>query len=75
MTCGESMRKARVEAGLSIVELSNLSGVSQSNICLLEHDHHSGVLSTIEMLADALGLSIDEYVGHEVVKRNGQAKD
>lgn len=70
MTCGESMRKAREAAGLSIVELSNLSGVSQSNICWLEHDHHSGVLTTIELLADALGLSIDEYVGHEV--KHGQ---
>lgn len=33
--------------------------------------HGGGQIDTIEILADALGLSIDEYVGHKVVTKHG----
>lgn len=60
------MRKLRQEAGLNIVELANLSTVSHVTITRLELDRGSPNLETIILLADALGLSIDEYVGHVV---------
>lgn len=67
MTQGEYMRKARKCAGLTIAQLSELSGISDAAICALERNvNRNGRIDTIEMLADALGLSIDEYVGHEV---------
>ena len=63
------MRMHRERAGLSQPELARLSGISQVTISALEKGRNSGGnLDTIELLADALGLSIDAYVGHKVVK-------
>lgn len=70
MTQGEYMRRARQQAGLTIVQLSELSGVTKKTITDLELGHVSyGRLDNIMLLADALGLSIDEYVGHKVMRR------
>ena len=61
MTRGEYMRKARMDAGLSIVRLAEISGIAQATISLLERKLlRGGWIDTIEILADALGLSIDE---------------
>ena len=72
MTRGETMRMHRERAGLSQYELSDLSGVTQKTIWALEHDKNNGSVTTVELLSDALGLSIDEYVGHKVVKYRGK---
>ena len=75
MTRGEIMRKWREKRGLSQCELAKLSGISQVTISALEIGRNSGGnLDTIELLADALGLSIDEYVGHEVIKHRERKK-
>ena len=69
MTRGETMRMWREKRGLSQIELARLSGISQVTISALEKGRNSGGnLDTLELLADALGLSIDEYVGHKVIK-------
>ena len=69
MTRGEIMRMHRERAGLSQCELAKLSGISQVTISALEKGRNSGGnLDTIEILADALGLSIDAYVGHKIIK-------
>ena len=73
MTRGEIMRKWREKRGLSQLELAELSGIHQVTISALEIGRNSGGnLDTIELLADALGLSIDAYVGHKVVKYRGK---
>lgn len=64
MTIGEAARKARVGKGFSIQELSDLSGVTLNSIYRLENDRNTPLISTVELLADALQMSIDEYVGH-----------
>lgn len=75
MTRGETMRKWREKRGLSQLELAELSGISQVTISALEKGRNSGGnLDTIELLADALGLSIDAYVGHEVIKHREREK-
>ena len=67
------MRMHRERAGLSQLELARLSGISQVTITALEKGRNSGGnLDTIELLSDALGLSIDAYVGHKVVKYKGK---
>ena len=68
MTRGEIMRMWREKRGLTQYELAELSGVTQRTICALEHDRNNGSVTTVELLADALGLSIDEYVGHKIIK-------
>ena len=63
------MRMHRERAGLSQYELAELSGIHQVTISALEKGRNSGGnLDTIELLADALGPSIDAYVGHKVAK-------
>lgn len=65
MTRGEYMRRARRNAELTIKQLAALSGVSANAIGSLERGRRiSGQYMTIEVLADALGLSVDEYTGH-----------
>ena len=69
------MRMWREKRGLSQLELAELSGIHQVTISALEIGRNSGGnLDTIELLADALGLSIDEYVGHEVIKHRERKK-
>ncbi len=69
------MRMWREKRGLTQPELAKLSGISQVTISALEIGRNSGGnLDTIELLADALGLSIDEYVGHKVVKYRERKK-
>ena len=74
MTRGEIMRMWREKRGLTQLELAELSGVTQRTICALEHDRNNGSVTTVELLSDALGLSIDEYVGHKVVKYRERKK-
>lgn len=64
MTVGEAMKKAREEAGLTVSNLSTLSGVATTNIYQYEKDINKPRVDTAEILADALGISIDEYIGH-----------
>lgn len=64
------MRLSREKKGLTIIQLSNASGIAVNTISSLERNNrYGGWLITVEILADTLGLSIDEYVGHKVVGR------
>lgn len=70
MTRGETMRAARERAGLSLRGLAKRAGVCYMTIKRTEDDETSCSLTTAELLADALGLSLDEYTGHKV-RRHG----
>lgn len=71
MTKGEYARRARERKYISIKELSSLSGVPKNTISRVEHDLVDPRLSTIELLAEALGVSIDEYVGYQIFPKKG----
>jgi transcriptional regulator with XRE-family HTH domain len=64
VTYGESARKARLNAGLTMKALGYLSGVDYRTIGRLERDEKLPLLHKIIAVADALGLTIDEYIGH-----------
>lgn len=68
LTQGQCMRRARERAGLKRCKLARLSGVASNTISNIEHDKRHGGIDTITILADALGISIDDYVGHKVKK-------
>lgn len=70
-TRGAAMMRARVKAGMSRDELAEISGVSLSAISNWERDKNAPSVDVLELVADALGLSIDEYVGHKVRRRIG----
>lgn len=61
----DAMREARERAGLTLRKLEEMSGVQFGTIARLEQGRNNGNIVTLELLADALGISVDEYVGHE----------
>jgi DNA-binding XRE family transcriptional regulator len=65
MTIGESMRKARKDAGMTLNELAEKSGWRSRQISTWERDRYQPRLNAVIDLADTLGISIDEYVGHK----------
>lgn len=69
MTTGEAMRAARKDAGLSQRKLAEAAGVRKNAICQYENDQHAPSLFAVIALADALGLTVDEYIGHRVKRR------
>ena len=62
---GMHMRQARIDAGMTLQELSSKAGIVHSTVSSLETGKRNPSLATVMLLANALGLSIDEYVGHE----------
>ena len=69
MTRGDYMRKARRDAGLTLRQLADASGVHFNTISRYERGLYQGCIDNIEILADTLGLTIDEYIGHERVEK------
>lgn len=66
MTIGEHMRAARERAGLTRDKLSRISGVSINTIGFAETNKCYTSIFNISCLADALKISIDEYIGRTV---------
>lgn len=66
LTTGDYMRRAREAAGLTQERLSDKAGISRGTLAKIECNNRQGTLNTIISLADVLGLSLDEYVGHQV---------
>lgn len=66
MSIGKAMADARVRAGLSQYRLAARSGVEQNYISQYERDKHVPSITNTVRLADALGISIDEYIGREI---------
>lgn len=66
MTIGKSMKAARERAGLTRRQLSERSGVHVLTIGKQERDESVPRLLNVIDLADSLGITIDEYIGHGV---------
>lgn len=66
---GKAMRTARQEKGLTMQELADKSGVSMWSIHDYERHNHEPRLYNLVCLADALGVTLDEYIGRETPRR------
>lgn len=67
---GEAARNARASRNLTLQQLADKSGVNINTIHRLERDKSLDVRYWVcESLADALDMSVDEYMGHEVVSK------
>jgi transcriptional regulator with XRE-family HTH domain len=66
VTIGEHMRKARERVGLSRRELGELTGIAENTILNAEHDLTNITVFNLICLADALKISIDEYIGRKI---------
>ncbi len=60
---GSHMRLIRRQAGLSQKALEKMAKVSTHTITLLENEKATSSIEVVAALADALGISIDEYIG------------
>lgn len=70
MNIAENMKNARKRIGYTQKELAKIAGVQVAIVCNLENGRTESRLSTIIKLADALGISIDEYIGRNAEKRD-----
>lgn len=66
----EVMKAARLDRGLTQNELSERSGIPLSTISSIERGRHTPTILVVEALADALKLSIDEYIGRKAPADN-----
>ena len=64
-TVGEAMREARTSRGVSVKALAKKAGMSMWTIYSYERDTSYPSLMAVWTLADALKISIDEYVGRK----------
>ena len=71
-TMGQSLRDEREKAHLSVAELSRLSGVPDSTLRRYEATFCSRVIENLCAMADVLGLTLDEIVGHEPVEKGAR---
>jgi transcriptional regulator with XRE-family HTH domain len=60
---GANMRRCREERGLTQKQLASRAGISDSTISTIENGRSSSTLFTVCALADALGISVPEYIG------------
>lgn len=67
-TPGEFMRHSREAAGFTLEELCKASGIGMSTLCNWEKGRGLPTITLAIRVADALGVSIDEYVGHKAKK-------
>lgn len=61
-------KEYREREGITIEELAEISGVNKNTIHKAENCCDCKI-STIEFIADALHISIDDYIGHKVIAR------
>jgi transcriptional regulator with XRE-family HTH domain len=62
-TVGKRLRAFRERAGLSQNQLAQLSGVTRTSIIFLENGRRQDITTqTAILLADALGISVDELI-------------
>jgi transcriptional regulator with XRE-family HTH domain len=62
VTIGERIKQARGEAGISQEALAHKAGVSLSTVTRLERNKHTGNLTTLRAVSDALEIPLGELV-------------
>ena len=65
----EAMWLARKNARLTIRELSQKSGVAKNTLWSWERGFSVPRIDSAVLVADVLGISVDEYIGHKVKRR------
>lgn len=72
LTTGEAMRQARESYGISQERLSKAAGLGRNAVNTYETDSSVPSIYAVIALADVLGISIDEYVGHTIKNNNAR---
>ena len=69
MTHAESMRLARERAGMTVKELTEKAHLGENTLGNWENGHCLPLIDSAVMVADVLGISVAEYIGHKVKRR------
>ena len=69
MIHAESMRLARERAGLTLKELTERAHLGENTLGNWENGHCLPRIDSAVMVADVLGISVAEYIGHKVKRR------
>lgn len=72
LTVGQSVRRERERAGLSVRELARRLGVSASFLSQFELGQSQAAVSTLFAICSELNVSMDDLLGHTVVRDKGQ---
>jgi len=67
---GRNLRDLRVEKGLSIRSLANLSGLNVNTLSMIENGKSSPSVSTLQQLAGALAVPITAFFEMGIIKNN-----
>lgn len=65
--CAQHMWEARVTRGMSRAELAKSAGVGVRTLEYYEAGETEPGITKLIQLANAMGISIDEYIGHKTV--------
>ena len=71
---GAAMREKREELGWSLSQVSAKSGLHKNTIAGYEKDEHQPGLFNLVVLADTLGVGLDEYIGRKAKESEGNEK-
>lgn len=66
ITVADFIRYNREYAGYTLEALSEASGIEISTLSGWENGRHGPTLAAAVAVADALHISLDEYVGHKI---------
>ena len=69
---GPRLQDLRKERGLTLDELSAVSGVSRSMLSQIERGQVNPTLAIVWYLSEALGLELSEFVGDKRIERRGR---
>ena len=69
MSHAEAMRLARERAGLTIKELTEKAHLGENTLGNWENGHCMPRIDSAVLVADVLGISVSEYIGHTVKRR------
>ena len=67
---GAAMREKREELGWSLSQVSSKSGLHKNTIAGYEKDEPQPGLFNLVVLADTLGVGLDEYIGRQAKGRD-----
>lgn len=60
---GERLKNILADKGITLVELSKMTGISKQNISYMINKPEAGLLSTWERIAKELGMTVTEVAG------------
>jgi DNA-binding XRE family transcriptional regulator len=64
---GERFKKLRISAGVTQDDIAKKAGIARPNVSRLESGKHTPSLSTLQKLADALGVPLAQVIEHDAV--------